>query len=1158
MGNLYRSPDSPGRNPYNPLQTAFKKVPEITMKFPSNPYVVGTPIPGTKHFYGRESLLSFVRDTLNPPQQRVVVLYGQRRVGKTSLLYELTRYLSNQYNTVYFDLMGQANRPLSQALHEIAVQIAHTLYLTPPPLFQRPQEFRHYLHYVCLTHSTNPLLLLFDEFDDLSNIEDVRPDAAGQTLFDYLRDLLQLSLPVAFIFVVGRRLTELPENFQSILKQAPSRRVSLLSKKNTGRLITEPAANQLHYQPQAVEAIYQLTSGHPYFAQLICFELFRLAHRRQDTTITPTDVESVLDEAMETGQGGLSWFWDGLPLAERFVMAAIAEICGTTTAASLKDVRSLLASYDLRFLGQELTEAPYLLVQWEILRDSVDGYQFVVDLVRRWIVREHPLSQAKRAVENLSPRASRYFVNAREAHQTNELELAIGDYQRALVANPNHFRAQLGLAQALMETGDIPTAHQEFLRAYEMDQASAGDSLAHSYETLALADEKSGNLNKAVAKLQQAQAISPSTARQHHIVELSQTITQQQQRRQRFRRYFTLASLAILFVFLFSLSLLNSGVVATPTASAVAMEVATTTTTPSPNPSPTANLTATARRMAASEATRVAVAEAEATTAWLMQDEDGDGLPNGEELAVGTNVSVADTDGDGLTDGSEVNDVGSLPTELDTDRDGLTDGAEVLMWGTSPTLADTDGDGLTDGAELEAGRDPLMMDTRPETTPAGTGQPLILIANFIGDGTLNPEPNLEIAWSEQFTQTRIIRASAIVSDQLSIEALARPLHATVVIWGTYTDNTITTSVTFIERDSTLTLFTLPLMPASLPSQTLTTYAQATSQAFHNANGPALANALAACSDTAFGELDDQTIATQCQFLGDYLIRRGQINAADIALQRTLHLGHYEPIIISDTHGIPMAFVPSGTFQMGRDPAEMQTLCQTYHQPCPENTFTDSAPVHEVYLSPYFVDVYETTNADYTACLREGSCEHLEGLFYSASRPFYFGNPTYDDHPVIYVGWQDANAYCDWRGSRLLTEAEWEKAARWNPAQGSLTYPWGHEIPSSALLNLSEGDTVAVGSYPAGRSPIGAYDMLGNVWEWVADWYNPTYYTNAPPLDPAGPTQSTTGQKVIRGGSFEFTGALTSHTDPADRRGLLSTFLERSIGIRCATSNPYEP
>jgi serine/threonine-protein kinase len=135
---------------------------------------------------------------------------------------------------------------------------------------------------------------------------------------------------------------------------------------------------------------------------------------------------------------------------------------------------------------------------------------------------------------------------------------------------------------------------------------------------------------------------------------------------------------------------------------------------------------------------------------------------------------------------------------------------------------------------------------------------------------------------------------------------------------------------------------------------------------------------------------------------------------------------------------------------------------------------------------------------------------------SWKRGRYYGNSVFDDYPVIYVSWHDADTYCQWVGGRLPTEAEWEYAAR---GPDRYFYPWGNNAPSSTSASYyrNVGDTTAVGSYPDGESWVGALDMAGNVWEWVSDWYSADYYAASPTENPTGP--DTGDFRVLRGGSW---------------------------------------
>ncbi len=198
------------------------------------------------------------------------------------------------------------------------------------------------------------------------------------------------------------------------------------------------------------------------------------------------------------------------------------------------------------------------------------------------------------------------------------------------------------------------------------------------------------------------------------------------------------------------------------------------------------------------------------------------------------------------------------------------------------------------------------------------------------------------------------------------------------------------------------------------------------------------------------------------------------------------------------------YVPAGPFGMGNDEG-----------------LDDQRPMHIVYLDAYWVDRTEVTNAMYARCVTEGGCSAPLSLG-SISRSSYFGNAAYDNFPVLFVNWPQAQAYCEWAGRRLLTEAEWEKAARGDDLR---LYPWGNQAPDPSRLNFQASaitDTVAVGQYPSGASPYGALDMAGNASEWVFDFYDAGYYAVSASENPTGPAQTGCPGgdcRVLRGGNW---------------------------------------
>jgi formylglycine-generating enzyme required for sulfatase activity len=203
----------------------------------------------------------------------------------------------------------------------------------------------------------------------------------------------------------------------------------------------------------------------------------------------------------------------------------------------------------------------------------------------------------------------------------------------------------------------------------------------------------------------------------------------------------------------------------------------------------------------------------------------------------------------------------------------------------------------------------------------------------------------------------------------------------------------------------------------------------------------------------------------------------------------------------DGFGVPMVLVSAGSFIMGGNQVDGFASCEQWNPKgsCGAFFFWDEEPVRTLELENYYIDQFEVTNARYAACVEAGVCNPPFDTT-SHSRDSYYGNPQYDDYPVVYVSWYAAGTYCQWRGGRLPTEAEWEKAAR---GTGGQIYPWGDTLSGTranfcdqncdrswAYLSINDGylDTAPVGRYQSGTSPFGAYDMAGNVSEWVADLY----------------------------------------------------------------------
>jgi formylglycine-generating enzyme required for sulfatase activity len=278
-------------------------------------------------------------------------------------------------------------------------------------------------------------------------------------------------------------------------------------------------------------------------------------------------------------------------------------------------------------------------------------------------------------------------------------------------------------------------------------------------------------------------------------------------------------------------------------------------------------------------------------------------------------------------------------------------------------------------------------------------------------------------------------------------------------------------------------------------------------------------------------------------------------------------------LIKGQDGAEMVLVPAGAFWMGSQTEDIQMRVDDCKKSVkPENRdkcdewFRDEGPQRQIFVDAFYIDRYEVTNALFERFLTarsyrttaetegwgwvfrpsDGRWEKLKGATWRA--PGGPGTSAPPTHPVVQVSWYDADAYCKWVNERLPTEAEWEKAAR---GVDGRRYPWGEDWNAArANGDMSAKATRPVGSYAAGVSPYDIHDMSGNVFEWVADWHDPSFYPRQPERNPSGPASGQ--QRVLRGGGW--------HSRPialraASRGSGVMDFRYNYTGFRCAKGLP---
>ena len=385
-------------------------LPSQTFQPIPNPYLPGTPLrQNSTLFYGREELFAFIAENAARLSQRnVLILFGQRRTGKTSIMLRLQQHLPANILPVYIDCQSLGvTRGMPALLSDLAWQVADALALRdieidvpetavwqkePTVLFQRRflPEVRQ------LLPPDTIILLVFDEFEAFENL--VRDGLLPSTFFTYMRHLMQHSEGLSFIFVGTHHLEEMTADYWSVLFNiALYEKIGYLNEEAMSRLIREPVEPYLIYDDLALDKIQRVTAGHPYFLQLVCYTLVKRANAQRSTYITISNVNAALDEMMLLGEVHFAYIWRRSSFVEKAMLTAVAHLMEVDMIFHPGDLMQYLETYGIKLTPTEVTTALNSLTQREILAEVSEGvttlYELKTGLIGLWVAKYQSLSK---------------------------------------------------------------------------------------------------------------------------------------------------------------------------------------------------------------------------------------------------------------------------------------------------------------------------------------------------------------------------------------------------------------------------------------------------------------------------------------------------------------------------------------------------------------------------------------------------------------------------------------------------------------------------------------------------------------------------------------------------------------------------------------------